>query len=140
MSHAQFYIGQKAFIEKDGKVLVLFNPFGELDFPGGRIENTDEGDWEAALKREVMEEVGLKVEVLCPVATWVVKIERGDTTGNLCFIIGYTCQNKEGQIKLSNEHAEYRWVNEESYLELNNDDHYFKYLQTYFQSRQKTNK
>ena len=31
-----FYIGQKAFIEKGGKVLVLFDPGLGLDFPGGR--------------------------------------------------------------------------------------------------------
>ncbi len=41
-----FCVGQKAFIEKDGKVLVLFDPIEGLDFPGGKIKEGEakEGD------------------------------------------------------------------------------------------------
>ena len=41
MAHKPFHVGQKALIEKGGRVLVVFFPNGWLDFPGGRI---DEGE------------------------------------------------------------------------------------------------
>ena len=37
-----FFVGQKAFIVRDGKVLVLFNPEGKIDFPGGKIQEGEE--------------------------------------------------------------------------------------------------
>ena len=34
-----FYVGQKAFIDKDSQILVLNDSLnGELDFPGGKIQ------------------------------------------------------------------------------------------------------
>ena len=47
------YVGQKAFINKDGELLVLKNKNG-LNFPGGRIK-TGENDFKKSLKREVFE-------------------------------------------------------------------------------------
>ena len=39
-------VGQKAFIKKDGKVLVLFasDPGSPLDFPGGKIQEGEAKD------------------------------------------------------------------------------------------------
>jgi hypothetical protein len=34
MEDEVFYVGQKAFIEKDGEVLVIFDPKEGLDYPG----------------------------------------------------------------------------------------------------------
>ena len=55
---ALFCVDQKAFIEKDGKVLVLHDPIEGLDFPGGKIQEGEAKDGNAsslirALKREV---------------------------------------------------------------------------------------
>ena len=37
-----FFVGQKAFIGKDNKVLVLFNTRNKIDFPGGKIQEGEE--------------------------------------------------------------------------------------------------
>ena len=55
---ALFCVVQKAFIEKEGKVLILFDPVEGLDFPGGKIQENEAKTGEAesligALKREV---------------------------------------------------------------------------------------
>ena len=65
---ALFCVGQKAFIEKDGKVLVLFDPVEGLDFPGGKIQEEEAKDADASslilsLQREVREETNLEIEV-----------------------------------------------------------------------------
>ncbi len=35
---AQFFVGQKAFIQKGSEVLVLHSPGLRLDYPGGKIQ------------------------------------------------------------------------------------------------------
>ena len=74
---AIFNVGQKAFIRNGNEVLVLWNKYG-LDFPGGRIKESEivensQGCLEESLKREVMEETGLEIEVGEPIATWFYK-------------------------------------------------------------------
>ncbi len=63
-----FCVGQKAIIEKDGKVLILHDPLMGDDIPGGKVQE-DETDFAKALQREVMEETGLTVKVGDPFAT-----------------------------------------------------------------------
>ena len=70
-----FYVGQKAFIEKDGKVLVLFLPNGMLDFPGGKLQE-GEVDLDLAFKREVKEETGLDMEIGRPFYRWFFEINK----------------------------------------------------------------
>ncbi|PIR87549.1 MAG: hypothetical protein COU10_04035 [Candidatus Harrisonbacteria bacterium CG10_big_fil_rev_8_21_14_0_10_45_28] len=55
---ALFCIGQKAFIEKDGKILILNDPTEGLDFPGGKIQEKEARDADASsLSRSLQREV-----------------------------------------------------------------------------------
>jgi 8-oxo-dGTP pyrophosphatase MutT (NUDIX family) len=59
------YVAVKALIDKDGEVLVLKDPnlpADGLDYPGGKISEK-EFEIEAPLKREVIEECGLEIEL-----------------------------------------------------------------------------
>ncbi len=49
-NEAIFYVGQKALIEKDSKVLILSDPLFGVDFPGGKIQEGEE-DLILSLKR-----------------------------------------------------------------------------------------
>ena len=69
---ALFYIGQKAFIEKDDEVLVLNDPNYGLDFPGGKIQ-AGEINFKESLRREVREETSLEIEVGEPFVVWHVE-------------------------------------------------------------------
>lgn len=78
---ALFCVGQKAFIEKDGKVLVLHDPGGRLDFPGGKIQEGEAKDAEASslirsLQREVREETGLEIGVFGPLLFGIMNFPR----------------------------------------------------------------
>jgi 8-oxo-dGTP pyrophosphatase MutT (NUDIX family) len=110
MPHANFEVGQKAFIDRDGRVLVVFFPNGWLDFPGGRI---DEGERNLvdALKREVREETSLEIEVGEPFATWLGR-------ENTVYIVGYRCRYVSGEVVLSHEHIDYQWVDASNFQEL----------------------
>ena len=124
MPHKLFEVGQKAFIERDGQVLVVFFPNGWLDFPGGRIEE-GESDLVESLKREVREETNLEVEVGTPFATW---LGRGETV----YLVGYRCRYVVGEVELSNEHNDYRWVDGSTYRSLDDGSAPFRALAQYF--------
>jgi 8-oxo-dGTP diphosphatase len=123
--HQLFQVGQKAFIERDGEVLVLFVASGLFDFPGGRIDE-GETDLVEALKREVREETGLEIDVGRPFATWL-------STGSPIYLVGYRCRYVSGEVTLSSEHVAFRWVNGASFEEVDDGSAPFEALRRYFE-------
>ena len=69
------------------------------DLPGGHLD-TGEGAEEAAT-REVEEETELNVSSMSPVG-------QDSNIGKLTYF--YTAEDWDGEIKLSKEHEEYKWV------------------------------
>lgn len=130
----QFYVGQKAFIERDGKVLVLNDPILGLDYPGGKIQE-GETDWVGALKREVREETGLEIAVGEPFTTWHFKVPEGPhrNAGKDIFLVGYRCAYVSGEIKLSDEHDGYEWIGRDEHHRFADTSGYFQALKTYFE-------
>ncbi|OHA27168.1 MAG: hypothetical protein A3C06_03780 [Candidatus Taylorbacteria bacterium RIFCSPHIGHO2_02_FULL_46_13] len=129
---AQFYVGQKAFIEKNGEVLVLNDPNEGLDFPGGKIQE-GETDFVEALKREVHEETSLEIDVGMPFTVWYNLFTSGHrNAGKKVYLIGFRCTYRAGEIKLSDEHNSYRWVNKTNFHEVNDGSVYFDALKKYF--------
>lgn len=113
------FIGQKAFIEKDGELLILHNPQMGLDLPGGKVME-NETDLSAALKREVKEETNLSIEVERPFFTWFFTIPLNSehrSAGKKIFSVGYKCTYISGEIKLSSEHDWHKWVSKNNYSE-----------------------
>ncbi len=119
-----FQVGQKAFIERDGRILALFWNRDQLDFPGGRVQE-GETDLAASLRREVREETGLEVEVGDPFATWL-HASRGT------YLVGYRCRYVSGEVTLSDEHDGHRWVSVADYGELDDGRAHFAALSRCF--------
>ncbi len=107
----KFFVDLKAFIERDGKVLVLNDPILGLDFPGGKVQE-GETDFLGALQREVREETGLEITVGAPFYTWHFKVPAGPhrNAGKDLFLVGYVCTSVGGEVKLSGEHDAFEWV------------------------------
>lgn len=126
-----FYVGQKAFLEKDGNVLVLHDYLG-LDFPGGKIQD-GELDLIKSLKREVKEETGLEIEIGNVFTTWINKFPDGHKyAGKKVFLVGLKCKYKSGEVNLSDEHDKFEWVSKENYKKLDDGSLYYKALEDYF--------
>lgn len=127
-----FQVGQKAFIEKDGQVLVLNDPTEGLDYPGGRVQ-VGETDLIEALKREVREETSLEVEVMQPFGTYIYEFPSSHKEKNKkVFIVCYKCKYVSGDVTLSHEHDNFRWVNIENYHEVDDQSSFFDMLKKYY--------
>ena len=83
---------------------------GKWEQPGGKIEQ-GENRFEA-LKREVKEETGLEIED----SQDLVRIELEDENHINCYILHSS--DFSGEIELSDEHEQFRWVRPENFSEL----------------------
>ena len=133
----QMYVGQKAFINKAGKVLVLRDPRysvdgqSGLDFPGGKYRWGE--SLEEELQREVTEETGLRIKIGRPFATWTNDSHHETYEGQTnVYCVGYLCNYLSGEIKLSDEHTGFEWVDKNSYKKWKENTGYFKALEEYF--------
>ena len=92
-----------------GQILLLKSPrYGDWEFPGGQVE---EGETiPQALKREVLEETGVVVEVKSLVGIY--SNLRKPSIVNLDFI----CEYISGELKTSTESSEVEWVGREHAL------------------------
>lgn len=136
--NALFFVGQKAFIEKDGKILILNGPYG-LDFPGGRIQerettdNNDRNELLLSLRREVREETNLEIEILDPFFVWFQKLsKKSKNYGKTVYLVGFKCKYLSGELKLSDEHDNFEWVDKDNYKKLDDGSGYFSALEKYF--------
>jgi len=136
---ALFCVGQKAFIQKDGKVLVLNDPEEGLDFPGGKIQVGEARDGDASslfrsLQREVKEETGLEIEVGNPFVVWYHEFPKNHRNyPKVVYLVGFRCKYVSGEIGLSDEHNKFRWVDKNDYFEVDDGSDYFDALRKYFE-------
>jgi 8-oxo-dGTP pyrophosphatase MutT (NUDIX family) len=112
--HAQFQVATKALLtNSDGRILVLITPDGYVDFPGGRVDNSElELSWHDALKRELSEEIGTSIQVDIGQTLFVSK-RRYHLEGPVKYIaaIFFACTLAGGDtVVLSEEHSDHAWM------------------------------
>jgi len=136
-------------VNREGKILAIkraaddHSRGGNWDLPGGGYE---QGEMViSAIKREIMEEVGLTVEHLAPVYfTNKIGVKEGFFQGENVFGVCYVSSDweglpaeatgsrngrigsmrdsvvaQEGEIVLSDEHTEYQWFSPQDFIKLN---------------------
>ena len=124
-----FYIGVKALIfnKHTNKVLMLKRAgMGYWDLPGGRINQGE--SMNAALKREVKEEANItEIETIGQLIAYEARgvfIPIGDTENSAGLMLSvYTCSVDNVDIKLSEEHDEFKWCTVEESVSLLSDAH-----------------
>jgi len=116
---------QKAIVwhETERKFLALKRPESAFsrpecwDLPGGNVlygqTHID------SLNEEIKEETTLEVENIKPLKVTT----NYDKEKEVYFLfIGYECKAKAGEIKLSEEHVDYKWLTKEEFLQLESAD------------------
>lgn len=110
---ALLFVGIKAVIIQDGKLLVLkrargmHGPFWEV--PGGRMETGE--TIEATLRRELQEEIHVVPTAIGKVKAIYKKPEILPEGNELFLTFVAVTLPAQATITISNEHTEYRWVN-----------------------------
>jgi 8-oxo-dGTP pyrophosphatase MutT (NUDIX family) len=119
------YVAATCIVVKDGKFLIAKRSDKERHWPnrwtvpGGKLErseysnkekDTPAGQWynvfENLIRREVMEEVGLKIKDIRYLTS--LAFERKD--GIPSIVISLYADHHEGNVKLSDELSDHRWV------------------------------
>ena len=110
-----YFVAVKVFMEKDGKLLIMRDNFGDWDLPGGRIKPDEfETPMEDIVKRKMREELGDQIEYEIGKPAVFMRHERienapGNPTVRI-FAVGYEGKLLNGEIKLSERHPEILWV------------------------------
>lgn len=99
----------KAVIKKEDRILIVKRSMqdeygaGDWEFPGGRVEFAE--SCEEALIREIFEEISLEVVdyYLMYVSSFYID------TNTKMYVLNYSVE-ASGNVKLSKEHTEYRYV------------------------------
>lgn len=105
-----FKVAFKAIIRKDNKILVIKRSAKEevfeklWDIPGGRM-NFGEMPKDALI-REIHEETGLEVNILNPFTVWSFMASEDLQVIGITMLADYV----SGEVKLSEEHTEYKWI------------------------------
>lgn len=135
---ASFWVGQKALIEQDGRILLLNGPKGHFDLPGGKIQEGEpvSGDLASlhrSLAREVLEETGLTVTIGDPFAVNSLSFPADHRyAGRLLYLVAFRCTWLSGQVRLSSEHGSHRWVGEQEVWALDRANPYSAMIASYF--------
>lgn len=127
VKEGKFSVGIGAIIEHTGSGrILLLHRAPTVDFEsntwddvGGRMQQFENP--EETLRREIREETGIsQIEVVKPID--ISHYFRGSKTAdNEMIVITYWCKTAFNEIKLSEEHNEYRWVLPEEALLLTED-------------------
>ena len=111
---------QKAVIKKGSQYLVLlrhdkakFFP-GHWEFPGGKLKIGEE-QFEG-VEREVVEETSLGVKALEVVGSYEIEV-----LGDVYQFLIYSIKILSGEVNLSDEHVDYKWVTKEELLKFKTD-------------------
>jgi 8-oxo-dGTP pyrophosphatase MutT (NUDIX family) len=117
-AHAKFELATKALLRDGERLLVLYRPDGEIDFPGGRLESSEvETPLHTALRREVQEEVGPGVTFTISHTAFVSRrsyLQGGEK--HYIVAIFYECTYGGGEVVLSAEHDGFAWLTPEQIL------------------------
>ena len=138
----RFMVAMGAIVEsaKTGRILLLRRP-GDADFSAGEWEHIT-GRMrqfelpEDALRREVREETGLEVEVVCPLGVFHVFRGPEETADHEVVGVVYWCRADEDRVVTSAEHADHRWVTPAEALKLVGNDGIRGDIRTFEQVRE----
>jgi len=119
-----FRVAVKAFIVHKGRLFTLkraedgIQSPGIWEIPGGRLDLGE--DPILGLMREIREETGLYTEVIHPIS--VRHFTRKD--GQVITMLIFLCKPKKGQVEISEEHSDFRWIELKDYKKFLNPFYY----------------
>lgn len=98
----------KGLIRDDDKIFMVRDQAGNWELPGGKIEFGESP--EITLKREFLEELGVNnVEIGKIINVWDFTTKANQNDYHFVVLV-YECKADLSNIKISDEHIEYKWI------------------------------
>jgi ADP-ribose pyrophosphatase YjhB (NUDIX family) len=125
-------VSQKAIIfNEEGKFLILrrtntapSNP-NKWDLPGGDLDFGE--DAVKGISREIKEETGLEIENIKPF-----DVESHINKKNEFWVtVAYAAKTKSDKVKLSFEHNDFKWIDNEKFLKLESSEKLKRFVRIY---------
>lgn len=98
---------------QNNEILFLQRTVGKWDLPGGLVEDGE--DDAEALRREILEELGLIAKVGTKIGEWTF---HRPLDSSVVSVTNYESVLEEGELRLSDEHTAFKWVSESQLPEL----------------------
>jgi len=136
-AHQYFQVTLKAFIKNRETILVVQNRSDDLwELPGGRIgQDETNKNLPTILLREIQEELGVSFQ--CTIGSiscaWIRPSLKKENL--FFFITGFECQYEGGDILLSPEHQNFRWVRKDQLLEMSFMNTYREAIEYYMSKK-----
>jgi len=111
----QFYLAVKGIIRKEDEILILKRNAQDehapnvWETPGGGVDEKILP--QEALLKEVEEETGLKIKVGEPFNVFTFVKDSGEYKAGITFL----CEYISGEVVLSDEHSDFRWIKPEDF-------------------------
>ena len=109
---ALYEIATKSLIWKDKKILLVIQPDGKYDFPGGRMDKSEMSlDLFNVLTREIAEELGPKLKFRVRDFAFISKrYYKSNNVEHNILAIFFNIDYLSGTVQLSDEHIDSRWI------------------------------
>jgi len=134
---ALYEIATKSLIWKHDKILLVIQPDGKYDFPGGRMDKSEMSlDLLNVLNREIAEELGPEIQFKVKDLAFISRrYYKSNGVEHNILAIFFNIDYVSGLIQLSDEHIDFRWIEPKTALEhpelfVTNDE--FKQYKEYF--------
>lgn len=130
---ALYEVACKAILKKQNNILLLLTNKGHYDFPGGRMDKSEMNlKLNVVLEREIEEELGNGVKFKINNVAFVCKrYFKRDNLEHHILAIYYLVDYISGDIKVSDEHTEYKWIEPKSIfnepIKFQSDSEYLEY-------------
>lgn len=111
-----YHVAIKAFLNNQESILLCKDIAGEWDLLGGRIDTNEfDVDFDEILKRELKEELGDNLKYKNNGIACIFRHKRIEITAPghpeiKILMMGFDLEYLGGEITLSDEHSEYRWI------------------------------
>ncbi|KKU22507.1 MAG: hypothetical protein UX31_C0001G0025 [Candidatus Nomurabacteria bacterium GW2011_GWA1_46_11] len=114
-----YFVAVKVFLKKGSKLLIMKDNFGDWDLPGGRIKPDEfETPLEDIIRRKMSEELGNDIKYTIGKPVVFMRHERIEASTNSpvrIFAIGYEGTLESGEVKTSERHPEFLWVEPDTF-------------------------
>jgi hypothetical protein len=110
-----YFVAVKAFLERDGELLIFKDRYGDWDLPGGRCRHDEFATpLVDVLRRKIAEELGDGFAYDIGPPRILMRHQRmeaapGNPTVRI-FAVGYEARFMAGDVRMSPQHVEMKWV------------------------------